>query len=237
MKLGVAGVEAVIAVVKKQGFAHFKKRTYDRLEVKKPKAVSEKALAAARLPNGQPLPETWKAWLRFDGAWLSTLGWFESLEPLVFAPRTMKQFAEDQYGAMWAKFYDVARFEHCFHLAGGSDSRRVLVLTDKPDSEGEHPVFFTDIDDEPGLGAMYPGLDAYLAWAAGLLPEPTKSHATYTDEAKLPAYKTRNAHHVKHLLGGEWDVSFPDRLNGVAAKPESKKKTAKPKKKAASKQR
>ena len=85
----------------------------------------------------------------------------------------------------------------------------MLVLTDHPDAEGEHPVLFTDVDDMPALGAYYAGLDIFLGWAAGLLAGPTGSWVTYTDHAKLPDQRARNAHHVKHLLGGQWEVSFP----------------------------
>ena len=36
-------------------------------------------------------------------------------------------------------------------------------------------------------------------------------YPTYTDTAKLPAQRARNAHHVKALLGGQWSVQFPDK--------------------------
>ena len=209
-KGGLEGMGAVIDVVRREGLASLGQRTsWPHRSVSEPRPVSEAALAKARLPNGGPLPATWRAWLAYDGAWLASLGWFSSLEPLVFTPRRLVEIARAEYDESWAHYFDVPRFEHCFLLSGGSDSRRILVLTDSPDSEGEHPVLFTDVDDQPVLGALHPGLDAYLGWATGLFEEPKSAFTTYTDIARTQPFRSRNAHHVRHLLGGEWEIEFP----------------------------
>lgn len=207
---GVEGIQQVIAT---GCFAELAKQTHWRRPEIRPRPATPAQLEGLRLPGDRPLPETWRAWLAFDTAWLTSFGWFapadDDGDALTFTPRTLKELVADQLGEMWAEFYDVPRLEHCFLLPGGSDSRRVLVLSDAPDRQGEHPVLFIDVDDMPALGVMYAGLDIYLGWAAGLLPEPKTRYATYTDTAKLLVQRGRCAHHAAHLLRGEWEVEFP----------------------------
>jgi hypothetical protein len=155
---GVPGIESVIDHVRREGFPSLARQHYwPWLETREPIPVPERELDRAKLPNGGPLPETWKAWLRFDGAWLKELGWFKSLDPLVFAPRRFSDIVREAVAPTTAlilgPLFQMDHFEHCFMLAGGDETRRILVLTDSPDETGEHPVFLADWDDMPSVSA------------------------------------------------------------------------------------
>jgi hypothetical protein len=214
LQMSVDLVEQVIERVRASGFGVFTARTHwPQLGDIVPTPVPPSALATAKLPTGRELPETWRAWLAFDGAWLMRLGWFARLDPLEWTPQPLATIVGEQVGALWANFYPLRTFASCFLLAGGTDSRRILSISDAPDSTGEHPVLWIDVDDQPAMGVLHPGLDVYLGWAAGLVDEPRGRDATYTDTARLPIARARNAHHVARLLRGNWEVAFPVSLD------------------------
>lgn len=216
------GSDGIRAVISTGSFSELNQQTQWRRPGLTPRPATDAQLDRLRLPGDRPLPQSWRTWLAFDTAWLRSFGWFASDEDnddLVFTPRTLRDIVKAQLGSMWAQFFDVPHFEHCFLLPGGSDSRRVLVLSDHPDAAGEHPVFYIDVDDMPEIGASYAGLDMYLGWAAGLLPAPQARYPTYTDTAKLATQQARNAHHVKHMLAGSWAVQFPDKTLKRSRKP------------------
>ncbi|GKQ41936.1 hypothetical protein ALMP_84480 [Streptomyces sp. A012304] len=96
-------------------------------------------------------------------------------------------------------------FPECFLLPGGSDSRRVLAVTE-PDEEGEYPVFALDLDDMPYLGLMYPGFDVYLADTAGLLD--LGKRQTYTDLIDDATYGPRMRGHAARCFVGEACVQY-----------------------------
>jgi hypothetical protein len=218
-------VEQVIERVRAGGFGVFTARTHwPQLSDIVPTPVPRAALAAATLPTGGQLPETWRAWLAFDGAWLMRLGWFARLDPLEWTPQPLATIVGEQVGAVWANFYPSRTFATCFLLAGGSDSRRILSISDAPDRAGEHPVLWIDVDDQPAMGVLHPGLDVYLGWAAGVVDEPRGRNTTYTDTARLPIARARNAHHVARLLRGKWEVEFPVSLDDTTVTKPSKPK-------------
>lgn len=140
--------------------------------------MAEELLADATFPSGRPLPPSLRAWLAYDISLLERHKWFTPDGD--FAPRPLDQLVGDEMGDFWgAEFAWLSgRFSECFLLPGGSDSRRILAVTD-PDDEGEYPVFALDLDDLPYLGLMYPGFDVYLADTAGLPVGPGRTGDLY----------------------------------------------------------
>ncbi|QCX73757.1 hypothetical protein C9F11_42410 [Streptomyces sp. YIM 121038] len=156
-------------------------------------------LDGAVFPSGRPLPPSLRRWLAFDSELLCRFGWFGPAYG--FTPRTLGQLAREEFGDGWGACYEPlsARFDECFLLPGGSDSRRVLA-TGAVDEYGEYPVFALDIDDLPCIELMYPGLDVYLADTAGLV---TRAGHGYSALADDPAYGPRMRAHARQVFAGE----------------------------------
>jgi hypothetical protein len=197
-------------------------------------------LATLTLPNGAPLPPSLRTWLAFDAAWLASLGWF-SLEPrFTWTPRTLGEIAAAEYGSAddgeesgegevdgeddedrdpdsaefevdWGKEFDVPSLAQGFLLPGGSDSRRVYMLSSSPDPQGDYPVLFTDIDEHPAVGIMYPGFDVWLAAQARVLSVCEPDYSSYTDAFEDARFAARCRHHAEAMLGGKKEVEFPGR--------------------------
>ncbi|MFH8693790.1 hypothetical protein [Streptomyces chartreusis] len=168
--------------------------------------MDEALLAGATFPSGRPLPPSLRAWPAYDISLLERYKWFTSDGD--FAPRPLDQLVGDEMGDFWgAEFARLSgRFSECFLLPGGSDSRRILAVTD-PDEEGEYPVLALDLDDLPYLGLMYPGFDIYLADTAGLLG--LGERETYTDLIHHGTYGPRMRRHAAQCFAGESCVQYP----------------------------
>ena len=193
--------------------------------------LSGEVLASIRLPNGAPLPASLRAWLAFDGAWLASLGWF-TLEPaFAWTPRSLGEIASAEYGGdhqseaemtadgdpNWAREFNVPSLAHGFLLPGGSDSRRVYMLSPRADAQGDYPVLFTDVDDMPAVGIMYPGFDVWLAEKARVLAVATPDEgSTYTNAFKDPRFASRCRHHADVLFDGRSEVECPARAAGIS---------------------
>ncbi|MET9088110.1 hypothetical protein ABZX77_40570 [Streptomyces sp. NPDC004237] len=171
-----------------------------------PRPMPEDALAEAAFPSGRPLPPSLRAWLAYDTSLLARHEWFASDGG--FAPRPLDQVVCDELGAFWGTEFAwlTECFPECFLLPGGSDSRRILAVTD-PDEEGEYPVFALDVDDMPYLGLMYPGFDVYLADTAGLLD--LGERKTYSDLIGDRTYGPRMRRHAARCFAGESCVEYP----------------------------
>jgi len=226
-------MSGVIERVKSKGWAAIDE-AYARV-VKKQKSpfrpLAPALLEALTLPNGAPLPSSLRQWLSFDAGYLQHLGWYRlKKNDLEWTSRTMGEIALAEYGGdlkktdedagdeddereiNWAIQFDTSVISQAFLLPGGSDSRRVWVLTETPDSTGDYPVIYTDIDDMPALGVMYPGLDVYFAADRArtlTIAKPDAGYSTYTDAAEDKRFAKRMKHHAKVLLGGQLEVQFP----------------------------
>ncbi|MDQ0365870.1 hypothetical protein [Catenuloplanes indicus] len=157
-------------------------------------------------PSGRPLSPSLRAWLAFDASLMERNDWFD--EDGGLAPRTLAELAGDELGEPWGSlFAPIAdRFPECFLLPGGSDSRRVLVVTE-PDAAGEYPVLAVDVDDLPCAVLMYPGFDVYLAATAELVPVPAgRGYDVFRND---PVYGTRMREHAKRLFGGGTSIDYP----------------------------
>ncbi|WP_354644402.1 hypothetical protein [Kitasatospora camelliae] len=175
-----------------------------------PEPVPAEVLATATFPSGRPLPPGLRRWLAFDSGLLRRSGWFDDGDH-TFTPRPLGELARDEFGDGWGAVYDALsdRFDECFLLPGGSDSRRVLA-TGTADDAGEYPVFVLDVDDIPCIELMYPGLDVYLADTAGLI---TCQGEGYSALAADPRYAARMHTHARNFLAGrmhEECLDFPD---------------------------
>ncbi|MFJ9457773.1 hypothetical protein ACIRST_22155 [Kitasatospora sp. NPDC101447] len=180
-----------------------------------PRPVPPGVLAGAVFPSGRPLPPSLRRWLAFDSGLLRRFGWFaedggsgggsgngeRSGDGLVFTPRPLGEIAAAEFGEGWGLPFGALseRFDECFLLPGGSDSRRVLA-TGAADEHGEYPVFALDVDDLPCIELMYPGLDVYLADTAGL---PVRRGRGYSALAADPVYLRRMHAHARNHLGGQ----------------------------------
>jgi len=216
---GSALVEQVIAEVREHGWQVLAVPTLPGWPSSDRDFRPLQGLDDLKLPNGLPLPPALRTWLAFDAGWLSAMGWFE-LEPFRWTPRSLGQIAQAEYGGEideeeedddgatldWGKEFDVPRLSHGFLLPGGSDSRRIYMLTDRPDATGEFPVLWTDIDDGAAMGVMYPGFDVWLGEQAGLL---SIDMETYSGAFKDRRYRARCLHHAKAATNGDMEVSFP----------------------------
>lgn len=198
-----------------------------------PRPLAPEMIAQLTFPSGKPLPPSLKRWLTFDAGWLEGFGWFSSLEPPVFSPRTIDQIADAEFdhqaisqlvGAGDSLNYYSSleeRLPECFLLPEGSDSRRIFAVTE-PDELGEYPVMVIDEDDVPYAAIMYPGFDVYMADEAGLLD---LDFGTYEDLHSDRRYKTRMRQHAERIFRGkpsaemqdpEWygEEGWPDEDNG-----------------------
>ncbi|MFB6530477.1 MULTISPECIES: hypothetical protein [unclassified Streptomyces] len=172
-----------------------------------PRPLPEDVLARTVFPSGRPLSPSLRAWLRFDTTLLERHGWFAPEGGGALTPRPLDRLVGDEFGAWWTEdFAPLAeRFPECFLLPGGSDSRRVLAVTE-PDEEGEYPVLALDMDDLPFVGLMYPGFDVYLADTAGLV---ARDPGSYTSLFRHDTYGPRMRRHAAHCLDGEVCAQYP----------------------------
>lgn len=170
--------------------------------------VPTDVLATLSFPSGRPLPPSLRRWLAYDTSLLTRFGWFASDGGHRLTPRPLGDLAAAEFGEPWATIYRPvsARFGECFLLPGGSDSRRVLAVTE-PDDIGEYPVFALDVDDMPCIELMYPGFDVYLADTAGLIAGPEGS---YTALASDSTYGPRMRTHARQVFGGRYGSTFPE---------------------------
>ncbi|MEO3974641.1 hypothetical protein [Streptomyces sp. CAU 1734] len=170
-----------------------------------PAPMPGERLAAARFPSGRPVSPSLRAWLAFDTSLFARHDWFTPDGD--FAPRSLPDLVGDEYGDMWAGEFALFadRFPECFLLPGGSDSRRLLAVTE-PDELGEYPVLALDFDDLPYVGLMYPGFDVYAADTAGVLDLDFEVYSALTDD---PVYGRRMRRHAVHCFGGEREAQFP----------------------------
>ncbi|MFD5088114.1 hypothetical protein ACFWOG_36530 [Kitasatospora sp. NPDC058406] len=163
-----------------------------------PEPMPADVLAGITFPSGRPLPPSLRRWLAYDTSLLRRFDWFGPEGD--FTPRPMGKLADEEFGEPWGSCFAALsdRFDECFLLPGGSDSRRVLA-TGEPDAHGEYPVFALDVDDIPCIMLMYPGLDVYLADTAGLI---TLRGEGYSDLADDRTYGPRMREHARHAFGG-----------------------------------
>lgn len=213
---GVALTEQVVEVVRRDPGASvlpYRELPWAVGAVTRP--MPEELLTAAVFPSGRPLSPSLRTWLAFDTGLLERHGWFTPDGG--FAPRPLDQLVSAELGAPWdEEFIWLAKhFSECFLLPGGSDSRRILVVTE-PDEEGEYPVLALDCDDLPFLGLMYPGFDVYLADTAGLLRQ--AETRGYTDLVDDEIYGPRMRQHATRCFAGDAYVEFPFESTPVYAR-------------------
>ncbi|MFE7490070.1 hypothetical protein [Kitasatospora sp. NPDC057541] len=165
-----------------------------------PEPMAPGPLASAVFPSGRPLPPSLRRWLAFDAGLLRRFGWLDGDGR--FTPRSLGDLARAEFGDGWGSCFDTVsdRFDECFLLPGGSDSRRVLA-TGVGDEHGEYPVFALDIDDIPCVELMYPGLDVYLADTSGVL---TVELDGYSRLAEDGVYARRMRTHALRVFRGEF---------------------------------
>lgn len=177
--------------------------------------LAEEALAEAVFPSGRPLSPSLRAWLAYDTSLLERHHWFAPDGS--FAPRPIDELVGDEMGDFWGKEFAwlSGHLSECFLLPGGSDSRRVLAVTE-PDDEGEYPVLALDLDDMPYLGLMYPGFDVYLADTAGLLE--LGKRETYSDLIHHATYGPRMRRHADRCFAGETCVEYPFEFTAAFAR-------------------
>lgn len=174
-----------------------------------PEPMPADVLAELTFPSGRPLPPSLRRWLAFDTSLLARFGWLARTgDGYALTPRTIHQLATDTVGEGWGQCFEplAARFPECFHLPGGGDSRRVLVVGDA-DEYGEYPVLALDVDDLPCLELMYPGFDVYLAHTAGLIKR--LGGSGYSALTGHRTYGRRMATHARQLLDGQTALTFP----------------------------
>lgn len=157
------------------------------------------------LPNGAPLPASLRKLIAEEPAWLAALGWF-TLDPFTWTPRTLAQIVAAELGEPGDAF-EISTMQTCFLLPGGTESRRVYVITNEPDSTGEYPIVLVDIDDVPFLCVYMAGLDVFLAERAGTITMP--KGGTYEDVSRDERFRARMSHHGKKLMKGRISTDFP----------------------------
>lgn len=170
-----------------------------------PVPMSSDVLAAMSFPSGRPLPPSLRRWLAFDAGWLAEGGWLTD-DLTAFTPRALSEIVREEYGyepedlgdgtqldatSAWQPLDEL--FSECFLLPGGSDSRRVLAVTE-PDAWSEYPVLATDNDEDDWLGVMYPGLDVFLAELVGVIEFGEFDFCT--DLADHPVCRDRMTEHI-----------------------------------------
>jgi hypothetical protein len=172
-----------------------------------PQPMAPEVLTALTLPSGRALSPSLRRWLEFDTAMLARSGWLASSRSHRFTPRSLDMIAAAEWGDEWGGYYAplAAQFGECFLLPGGSDSRRVLA-TGQTDEFGEYPVFAIDIDDQPYVGLMYPGLDVYLAHILDVVEH---EHIDYESLIDDPVYSARMRQHAQNWFDGETFAEHP----------------------------
>lgn len=167
--------------------------------------MADSVLAGVVFPSGRPLSPSLCVWLAFDTTPLKRHRRFSTEGGL--APRPLDQLVGEEMGEMWAEYFAplAGRFSECFLLPGGSDSRRVLDVTE-PDVEGEYPVLALDVDDLPFVGLVYPGFDVCLADTAGLI---RRDPGGYTTLIHHDVYGPWMRWHATHLFAGDHWAEFP----------------------------
>jgi hypothetical protein len=172
-----------------------------------PQPMPAQALAAVTLPSGRALPPSVRRWLAFDTAMLARSGWLASSRAPRLTPRGLDEIVGAELGEDWGAYYAplAGRFGECFLLPGGTDSRRVLA-TGPADEAGEYPVFAIDVDDEPSVSLMYPGLDVYLAHVLGIIGHHHRHYAALIED---PVYGPRMRQHAQNWLGGRTTAEYP----------------------------
>ncbi|MFC6599439.1 hypothetical protein [Kitasatospora paranensis] len=168
---GTALIDQVVERVRRDGWD-----TTDAPDLDTPVPLPPDVLTSLALPDGRPLPPSLRRWLAFDAGWLAELGWYADPARPDLRGGSLSAVVAGMFGfgsaeRAWTESF--AAFETllpgpCLPLFGGRDSRRFLYLGGEPDSHGEYPVLVADMDDIPYVGVEYPGLDVYLAAAAGL---------------------------------------------------------------------
>ncbi|MDC0740070.1 SMI1/KNR4 family protein [Polyangium mundeleinium] len=235
---GVALVERVIAKVKEKGWPAFgieaaknKKKDAWPKHDKDFRPLSPEVLGALTLPNGAPLPQSLRTWLAFDAQWLSALGWFELTPAFRWTSRSLEAIAKEEFGDLdepssdpepdaegaksWADFFAVPAMEHGFLVPGGSEHRRVWMLSKEPDHEGDYPVLYIDIDDVPSLGPMYPGFDVWLAQEANVIGIRYETYSSAFDDFR---FASRLRHHARTMCDGAMYVQCPGMVLGVSTR-------------------
>ncbi|MET9931740.1 MULTISPECIES: hypothetical protein [unclassified Streptomyces] len=169
--------------------------------------LADDVLTGAAFPSGRPLPPGLRRWPAFDSGLLRRFGWFDSGPG--FTPRTLGRIGRDEFGDGWGAPFEALseRFDECFLLPGGSDSRRVLA-TGEPDAYGEYPVFALDVDDLPSVELTYPGLDVHLADTAGLVTRPEGGCSPFAAD---PVYGPRMRDHARNAFAGRFHEECLDR--------------------------
>jgi hypothetical protein len=161
-----------------------------------------------------------KRWLAFDAGWLESFGWFASLEPPIFSPRTIGQIADAEFGRDYELLKQITgvegdlnfygpldeRLPECFLLPEGSDSRRIFAVTE-PDELGEYPVIVIDEDDIPYAAVMYPGFDVYMADEAGVLDLDFGAYEDLHDDER---FASRMRAHAGHIFAGRPGAEMQD---------------------------
>lgn len=173
--------------------------------------LSPELLDTLTLPDGAPLPPSLRAWLAFDAMWLSTLGWFEQTPAFRWTPRTLQAIVADELGGGdgqpdWPSYFDVPALAHGFLLPGGSESRRIWMLSPAADATGDYPLLYIDIDDVPSMGVMYPGFDVWLGIEAEVIGT---SDETYTSAFQDFRFASRLRHHARTICDGAEYVQIP----------------------------
>ena len=183
-----------------------------------PRPLAPEVIERLTFPSGRLLPPSLKRWLAFDAGWLESFGWFSSLEPLNFSPRTVGQIADDEFDhGLIAELAGVEggldfyapldeRLPECFLLPEGTDSRRIFAVIE-PDELGEYPVLVIDEDDVPYAAIMYPGFDVYMADEAGILD---LDFDTYESLHADERYKTRMTQHADRIFHGKLGAEMQD---------------------------
>ena len=195
----------------------------------RPQPLTPEVIAQLAFPSGKPLPPSLKRWLAFDAGWLDRFGWFSSLTPPTFSPRSIGQIADDEFGRDYELLKQITgaegnlnfyagldeRLPECFLLPEGSDSRRIFAVTE-PDELGEYPVMVIDEDDIPYAAVMYPGFDVYMADLAGIIDHPKDTHpqGAYVDLFSDPRYAPRLKWHADRLFTWATETALGERRNG-----------------------
>ncbi|MGV9615710.1 hypothetical protein [Nocardia xishanensis] len=202
---GAALTERVLEVVRRAPEASALEYQHVPWVADIPRPMAADVLTDMVFPSGRPLSPSLRAWLAFDVSLLERYGWFGPDGELT--PRTLDELVGDELGGPWGECYLplADRFEECFLLPGGSDSRRVIAVGE-PDTEGEYPVLAVDVDDLPFVGLMYPGFDVYLADTAKLV---RMEFPTYTALFDHATYGPRMRRHARHWFGGDACAEFP----------------------------